>query len=168
MLWFHRHVTSSSKSDENERVWLGNLLPEDLERNILNGDRDKLALPIHWQELVVPPQWPTVRAVYVPQRRACLFALQMKKPISNQTRLIQATMLPWNGTTGQIEKTSLGKSLTGKEVWWAMKIESRRGTVGYIRQIDEDQQKKRCASTRIVTAWQELGNKFANTDNEST
>jgi len=46
-----------------------------------------------------------------------------------------------------------------------MKIESRRGTVGYGRQLDEDQQKRRCASTGIV--WQELGNRSANKDDES-
>jgi len=40
----------------------------------------------------------------------------MKKPTSKQTRLFQAKMFPRNGTTGQIEQFSHGKSLAGKEV----------------------------------------------------
>ena len=40
----------------------------------------------------------------------------MKQPTSKQTRLFQAKMFPQNGTTGQIEKFSHGKSLAGKEV----------------------------------------------------
>ena len=42
--------------------------------------------------------------------------LQMKKPRSKQTRLFQAKMVPRNGTTGQFEQFSHGKSLAGKEV----------------------------------------------------
>jgi len=44
-------------------------------------------------------------------------------------RLFQAKMLHWNGTTEQNEprQSSRGKSLTGKEIWWAMKIESQHG-----------------------------------------
>jgi len=42
--------------------------------------------------------------------------LQVKKPTSKPTRLFQAKMFPWNGTTGQIEQFSHGKSLAGKEV----------------------------------------------------
>ena len=42
--------------------------------------------------------------------------LQKKKPTSKQTRLFQAKMFPRNGTTGQIEQFSHGKSLAGKEV----------------------------------------------------
>jgi len=42
--------------------------------------------------------------------------LQMKKPTSKQTRLFQAKIFSQNGTTGQIEQFSHGKSLTGKEV----------------------------------------------------
>ena len=42
--------------------------------------------------------------------------LQMKKPTSKQTRLFQAKMFPRNGATGQIEQSSHGKSLAGKEV----------------------------------------------------
>jgi len=91
--------------------------------------------------------------------------LQMEKPTSKQTRLFKATMFPRNGTTGQIEWFSHGKSLAGKEVQWAMTIESRRGTAGCGRRLDKDQQKRRCASTGIV--WQELGNKSANKDDES-
>jgi len=34
----------------------------------------------------------------------------------HQTRLFQAKMFPRNGTAGQIEQFSHGKSLTGKEV----------------------------------------------------
>jgi len=41
--------------------------------------------------------------------------LQMKKPRSKQTRLFQAKKFPRNGTTGQIEQFSHGKSLAGKE-----------------------------------------------------
>jgi len=41
--------------------------------------------------------------------------LQMKKPTSKQTRLFQAKMFLWNGTTGQIEQFSFGKSLAGKD-----------------------------------------------------
>jgi len=37
--------------------------------------------------------------------------LQMKKPTSKQTRRFQAKMFPRNGTTGQIEQFSHGKSL---------------------------------------------------------
>ena len=40
----------------------------------------------------------------------------MKKPTSKQTRLFHAKMFPRNGTTGQIEQFSHGKSLAGKEV----------------------------------------------------
>ena len=75
--------------------------------------------------------------------------LQMKKSTSKQTRLFQAKLFPRNGATGQIEQSSYGKSL-GKEVRWAMKIESRRGTAECGRQLDEDEQKRRCASARIV------------------
>jgi len=39
-----------------------------------------------------------------------------KKPTSKQTRLFQAKMFPQNGTTGQIEQFSHGKSLAGKDV----------------------------------------------------
>ena len=39
-----------------------------------------------------------------------------KKPTSKQTRLFQAKMFPRNGTTGQIEQFSHGKSPAGKEV----------------------------------------------------
>jgi len=46
-----------------------------------------------------------------------------------------------------------------------MEIESRLGTAGCKRQLDEDQQKKRCANTGIVR--RELGNKPANKDDES-
>jgi len=74
----------------------------------------------------------------------------MKKPTSKQTRLIQAKMFPQNGTTGQIEQFSHGKSLARKEVRGAVKIESRRGTAGCGRRLDKDQQKRRCASTGIV------------------
>jgi len=81
-----------------------------------------------------------------------------------QTRLFQANMFPWNSTTRKIEQSSHGKGLTGKNVQWAMKIESRRGTAACGRWIDEDQQKSRCANTGIV--WQELGNISANNDNE--
>ena len=42
--------------------------------------------------------------------------LQVKKPTSKQTRLFEAKMFPRNGTTGQIEQFSHGKSLAGKEV----------------------------------------------------
>jgi len=49
--------------------------------------------------------------------------LQMNKPTSKQTRLFQAKMFPRNGTTGQIEQFSHGKSLAGKDVRCAMKIE---------------------------------------------
>jgi len=66
---------------------------------------------------------------------------------------------------GQIELFSHGKSLAGKEIRWAMKIKSRRGRRGCGRRLDEDQQKRRCASTGIV--WQELGNRSANKDDES-
>jgi len=55
--------------------------------------------------------------------------------------------------------------LAGKEVRWAMKKESRRGTAGCRRRLDEDQHKRRCASTGIV--WQELGNRSANKDDGS-
>jgi len=40
-----------------------------------------------------------------------------------------------------------------------MKIESRRGTAGCGRQLDEDQQKRRCASTgrdRVTGAWKQI------------
>ena len=40
--------------------------------------------------------------------------------------------------------------LSGKEVLWAMKVESRRGTAGYGRQLDEDQQMRRCTRIGIV------------------
>ena len=40
----------------------------------------------------------------------------MKKPTSKQTKLFQAKMLPRNGTAGQIEQFSHGKSLACKEV----------------------------------------------------
>jgi len=40
----------------------------------------------------------------------------MKKPTSKQTRLFRAKMFPQNGTTGQTEQFSHGKSLAGKEV----------------------------------------------------
>jgi len=40
----------------------------------------------------------------------------MKKPTSKQTRLFQAKMFTWFGTTGQIEQFSHGKGLAGKEV----------------------------------------------------
>jgi len=36
----------------------------------------------------------------------------MKKPTSKQTRLFQAKMFPRNGTTGQIEHFSHGKTIT--------------------------------------------------------
>ena len=42
--------------------------------------------------------------------------LQIKKLTSEQTRLFQAKMFPRNGTTGQIEQFSHGKSLARKEV----------------------------------------------------
>ena len=42
--------------------------------------------------------------------------LHMKKPTSKQTRLFKAKMFPRNGTIGQIEQSSNGKSLIGKEV----------------------------------------------------
>jgi len=74
----------------------------------------------------------------------------MKKPTSKQTRLFQTKMFPGNGTTGQIEQFPHGKSLAGKEVRSVMKIESRHGTAGCGRRLDEDQQKGRCASTGIV------------------
>ena len=54
----------------------------------------------------------------------------MKKLTSKQTRLFRAKMFPYNGTTGQFEQFSHGKSLAGKEVRSALKIESRRGTAG--------------------------------------
>jgi len=44
-------------------------------------------------------------------------------------------MFHWNGTTKQIEQSSHGKSLARKEVRRAMKIESRRGTVGVRKAI---------------------------------
>ena len=56
--------------------------------------------------------------------------LQMEKPASKHTRLFQPKMLTQNGTTGQIRKFSHGKSLTVKELQWAMRIESRRWTAG--------------------------------------
>jgi len=76
----------------------------------------------------------------------------MKKPTSKPTRLFQAKMFPRNDTTGQIEQFSHGKSLAGKEArsLGAMKIESRREIAGCGRRSDEDQQKRRCASTGIV------------------
>jgi len=39
----------------------------------------------------------------------------MKKPTSKQTRLFQAKMFSRNGTIGQIEQSSHGKSFAGKE-----------------------------------------------------
>jgi len=42
--------------------------------------------------------------------------LQMKKPTSKQTKLLQAKIFPWNGTTEHIKQCSHGKSLAGKEV----------------------------------------------------
>ena len=48
----------------------------------------------------------------------------MKKPIFKPTRPFQAKMFPRNGTTGQIEQSSNGKSHAGREVLRAMKIES--------------------------------------------
>jgi len=74
-------------------------------------------------------------------------------------------MFPRNGTTGQIEQSSHDKSLAGKEVRWAMKIESRRGTTECGMRLDEDHQKRRCVNTGIV--WQELENKSANKHDES-
>ena len=38
------------------------------------------------------------------------------KPTAKPTRLFQAKMFPQNGTTGQIDQFSRGKSLVGKEV----------------------------------------------------
>ena len=43
-------------------------------------------------------------------------SVQTKKPTSKQTRLSQAKVFPRNGATGQIEQSSHGKSLAGKEV----------------------------------------------------
>jgi len=91
----------------------------------------------------------------------------MKKPTSKQTKLFQAKMLPQNGTTGQIEQSSNGKSLAGKEVQWAIKIESRRGTAVCARQLDADQQKRSCANTGTGIVGQQLGNKSANKVDES-
>ena len=91
--------------------------------------------------------------------------LQMKKPTSKQTRLFQAKMFSRNGTTGQIKQSSHGRSLHGKKVRWAMKIENQHGTAGCGRRLDEDQQKRRCVNTGIV--WQELGNRSANEEDES-
>jgi len=48
----------------------------------------------------------------------------MKKLKSKQRRLFQAKMFPRDGATGQIEQSSHGKSLAGKIVRRAIKIES--------------------------------------------
>jgi len=40
----------------------------------------------------------------------------MKKLTSKQTKLFQAKIFPRNGTIGQIEQFTHGKSLAGKEV----------------------------------------------------
>ena len=54
--------------------------------------------------------------VKVKAHRADEENLQMKKPISKQTRLFQAKLFPRNGATGQIEQSSHGKDLTEKKV----------------------------------------------------
>jgi len=73
----------------------------------------------------------------------------MKKPTFKPTRLFEAQMFPWDETTGHIQ-FSHDKSLAGKEMQFAIKIESRRGTAGCGRRLDEDQQNRRCASTGIM------------------
>jgi len=77
----------------------------------------------------------------------------MKKPTSTgdiqQTRLLQAKMLPQNGKTGQIKYSSHAKSLrvAKKEVQRATKIESRRRTARCGRHLDQTQQTRTCTST---------------------
>ena len=78
----------------------------------------------------------------------------MKKQTSKQTRLFQAKMFPRNGTTGQIEQFSHGKSLTRKEVRCAMKIESRRGTKAIRRGSAEEEVRKH--RDRVTGAWKQL------------
>jgi len=55
----------------------------------------------------------------------------MKKPTSKQTRLFQAKMFPRNGTTGQIEQFSHGRSLASQKVsiTWAEKLDQKLASV---------------------------------------
>jgi len=81
--------------------------------------------------------------------------LQMKKQTSKLTRLFQAKMFPRNGTTGQIEQFSHGKSLAGKEAWWAMKIESGRGTARCRRWLDAEEEVRKHRD-RVTGAWKQI------------
>ena len=76
-----------------------------------------------------------------------MFYSNDKADIIQADKAISSKDVPRNGATVHIEPASHGKSLVRKEVRWAMQIESRHRTAGCGRQLDEDQQKRRCAST---------------------
>ena len=67
------------------------------------------------------------------------------------TRLFQAKMFPWSGTK-KLQAIFTWQEPRRKEVRWAVKFESRCGSAGCGKRLNEDQaeQKRRCSSTGNV------------------
>jgi len=87
----------------------------------------------------------------------------MKKPTCKQTRLFEAKMFQWNGTTGHIEHSSHGKSLAGKDIRWAMKIESWHGTAG-CRRGSAAEEKVRKHRDHVTGAWKQISRQIRRVD----